>query len=156
LLLEDLVLISPSGHPLAEAADVGLGDLEDAVWISTRHGSVGATSLQRICAEAGFEPRVSYRSNDYDVVRGLVRCGLGVALVPALGHVADPGVVARRLAEVAVYRHVEVHARPAVRNPAVDGVMTALVAAAGALRHADRELLREAAEPRTIAGRIRG
>jgi DNA-binding transcriptional LysR family regulator len=156
LLLEDLVLIFPSGHPLAEAADVGLGDLEDAVWISTRHGSVGATSLQRICAEAGFEPRVSYRSNDYDVVRGLVRCGLGVALVPALGHVADPGVVARRLAEVTVYRHVEALARPAVRNPAVDGVVTALVAAAGALRHADRELLREAAEPRTIAGRIRG
>jgi DNA-binding transcriptional LysR family regulator len=76
---------------------------------------------------------VSYRSNDYDVVRGFVRCGLGVALVPALGHVADPGVVTCRLAGMTVYRHVEVLDRPAIRNPAVEGVVAALVAAAGAL-----------------------
>jgi DNA-binding transcriptional LysR family regulator len=139
LFREGLVLILPSGHPLAEAAEVRVDDLEDAVWVTTRQGSVGATCLQRICAEAGFEPRVSYRSNDYDVVRGFVRCGLGVALVPALGHVADPGVVTRRLAGMTVYRHVEVLDRPALRNPAVEGVVAALVAAAGALdRHVGR------------------
>jgi hypothetical protein len=32
-----------------------------------------------------------------------------------------------------VYRHVEVLDRPAIRNPAVEGVVAALVAAAGAL-----------------------
>jgi DNA-binding transcriptional LysR family regulator len=156
LLREELVLILPSGHPLGEATEVRLSDLEDAVWVTTRRGSVGATCLQRICAEAGFEPRVSYRSNDYDVIRGFVRCGLGVALVPALGRVADPGVVTRRLAGVTVYRHVEVLARPAIRNPAVEGVVAALAAVAGALHDPERGLLHEAAEPRTTAGHGRG
>ena len=156
LLREDLVLILPAGHPPAAAAEVRLGDLEDAVWVSTLQGSVGATCLQRICAEAGFEPRVSYRSNDYDVVRGFVRSGLGVALVPALGHVADPGVVTPRLAGVAACRQVEVLARPAVRNPAVDGVVAALSAAAGALHDPARGLLHEAAEPLATAGHVGG
>jgi DNA-binding transcriptional LysR family regulator len=147
LLREDLVLILPSGHPLAEAAEVRLTELEDAVWVTTRQGSVGATCLQRICAEAGFEPRVSFRSNDYDVIRGFVRSGLGVALLPALGHVADPGVVTSRLAGSAAYRHVELLARPAIRNPAVEGVVAALAAAVGALHDSQRELLQEAAEP---------
>jgi DNA-binding transcriptional LysR family regulator len=155
LLREELVLILPAGHPLAEAAEVRVSELEDEVWVTTRQGSVGATCLQRICAEAGFEPRVSYRSNDYDVVRGFVRCGLGVALVPALGHVADPGVVTCRLAGMSVYRHVEVLARPAIRNPAVEGVVAALVAAAGAFHDSERGLLHEAAEQLTTAGHIR-
>jgi DNA-binding transcriptional LysR family regulator len=156
LLREELVLVLPSGHPLAEASEVRLSELEDAVWVTTRRGSVGATCLQRICAEAGFEPRVSHRSNDYDVIRGFVRCGLGVALVPALGHVADPGLVTSRLAGVAVHRHVGVLARPTVRNPAVDGVVAALAAVSAALHDPDRGLLHEAAEPRTTAGPVRG
>ncbi len=156
LLREDLVLLVPSGHPLAEATEVRLEDLEEAAWITTRQGSVGATCLQRICAEAGFQPRVSYRSNDYDVVRGFVRCGLGVALVPALGHVADPGVVPCRLAGVPVYRHVELLARPAIGNPAVEGVVAALVAVAGAFRDSERGVLHETAEPLTTAGPVRG
>ena len=152
MLREDLVLILPAGHPLAEAAEVRVSELEDAVWVTTRQGSVGATCLQRICAEAGFEPRVSYRSNDYDVVCGFVRSGLGVALVPALGHVAVPGVVTCRLAGATVCRHVEVLARPAIRNPAVEGVMAALVAAAGAFHDSERGLLHEAAEQLTTTG----
>jgi DNA-binding transcriptional LysR family regulator len=155
LLREDLVLMLPSGHPLAEAGEVRLGELADAVWVTTRPGSVGAACLQRICAEAGFEPRVSYRSNDYDVIRGLVRSGLGVALMPVLGHVADPGVVTSRLAGVSVHRHVGVLARPAIRNPAVEGVVAALTAAAGALHDSERGLLHEAAEPLTTTGHVR-
>jgi DNA-binding transcriptional LysR family regulator len=156
LLREDLVLILPCGYPLAEAAELRLTELEDAVWVTTRLGSVGATCLQRMCAEAGFEPRVSHRSNDYDVIRGFVRSGLGVALLPALGHVADPGVVTSRLAGSTVYRHVEVIARPAIRNPAVEGVLAALAAAAaGAVHDSERGLLHEAAEPLTTAGHVR-
>ena len=50
-----------------------------------------------MCADADFVPRVSYRSNDYDVIRGFVRA-LGIALVPVMGHVEDPGVVTARVA----------------------------------------------------------
>ncbi len=126
LLCEDLVLLMPTGHPLAAAGEARLEELADAPWVTTRQGTDGATCLQRLCAGAGFEPRVSYRSNDYDVVRGLVRSGLGIALVPVLGHVPDPGVVAARLGGRGAQRHVGVLTRADGRNPAVEGVVAAL------------------------------
>ncbi|MGY1683275.1 LysR family transcriptional regulator [Geodermatophilus sp. SYSU D01176] len=126
LLREDLVLLLPAGHPLAGAGEARLAELADATWVTTRQGTDGATCLHRLCAEAGFEPRVSYRSNDYDVIRGFVRSGLGIALVPVLGHAPGPGVVAARLAGCGAHRHVGVLTRAEARNPAVDGVVAAL------------------------------
>jgi DNA-binding transcriptional LysR family regulator len=126
LLREDLVLLLPSGHPSSGGGELRLEQLRDAVWVTTRHGTAGATCLQRLCAEMGFEPIVSYRSNDYAVIRGFVRSGLGIALVPALGHAPDAGVVTARLAGTAAHRHVGVLTRADARNPAVDGVIAAL------------------------------
>ena len=106
LVSERLVLLLPDGHDLANAATVTLSDLAEETWVRTREGSTGATCLDRICAEAEIVPRVSVRSNDYDVIREFVRTGLGIALVPALGHVPAEGVVARPLDGVNVRRHV--------------------------------------------------
>ena len=153
LLREDLVLVLPCGHRLAEAEEVGLEELAEAVWVTTRQGTEGATCLERVCAEAGFEPRVSYRSIDYDVIRGFVRSGLGIALVPVLGHLPDPGVVTTRLAGLSVHRHVGVLTRAAVRNPAVEGVVAALTAAV-ALHDPEPGWLHEAAR-RASAGHVR-
>jgi DNA-binding transcriptional LysR family regulator len=147
LLREDLVLLLPPGHPQGGAGEVRLGDLADALWIAPRQGTAGATCLQRVCAEAGFEPRVGYRSNDYDVVRGFVRSGLGVALVPVLGAVADPGVATARLAGLEVHRHVGVLTRPGLGNPAVAGVVAALTAAAADRHDPGRGVCREGALP---------
>jgi DNA-binding transcriptional LysR family regulator len=108
LLCEDLVLLMPTGHPPAAAGEARLEELADATWVTTRQGTDGAACLQRLCAGAGFEPRVSYRSNHYDVVRGFVRSGLGIALVPVLGHVPDPGVIGARLGGRGAQRHVGV------------------------------------------------
>jgi DNA-binding transcriptional LysR family regulator len=38
----------------------------------------------RSCHAAGFEPRVSFESDDYQTVQGLVAAGVGVALIPGL------------------------------------------------------------------------
>jgi hypothetical protein len=46
-------------------------------------------------------------------------------------------------------------ARPAARHPAIEAVIAALTAAAGALHDSDRRLLREAPEPVTTAGHVR-
>jgi DNA-binding transcriptional LysR family regulator len=53
----------------------------------------------RSCLAAGFEPKVTFESDDYETVQGLVAAGVGVALIPhlALTHV-HPGIVVRALA----------------------------------------------------------
>src|SRR5689334_19530854 len=92
LLREDLLLLRPrdSGLPAY------LPNLSQARWITGREGTAGALTLIRLCAAAGFEAMITFRSNNYDVVRELVCASLGVAVVPALGHVPSEGIDATR------------------------------------------------------------
>jgi DNA-binding transcriptional LysR family regulator len=145
LLREDLVLLLPVGHPSAGSESVALDALEDAIWVTTREGTEGATSLRRMCADAGFAPKVSHRSNDYDVIRGFVRSGLGIALVPVMGHVEDPGVVTARVSGAPVHRHVGILTRTEVGNPAVSGVVAALRNAAAAIHDREHRLVHQPA-----------
>src|SRR5262249_56805537 len=43
-----------------------------------------AKHVIRSCHAAGFEPTVSFESDDYQTVQGLVAAGVGVALIPEL------------------------------------------------------------------------
>jgi len=132
LLVEDLFLLLPAGHRLV-GKTVNLDDLRNEKWISTRETSAGATSLRRACAQADFNPEVGYRSNDYDVIRGFVRSGLGIALVPALGHIVSEGVEATLIQDLQIHRHViALHGAGNV-NAAVSGAIRSLKAAAESL-----------------------
>lgn len=133
LLHEDLVLLLPRGHRLAGADEVGLPDLEGETWVATREGTAAASCLSRLCAGAGFAPRIDYRSNDYAVVRGFVRSGLGIALVPALGYQPTEAVVAGRLAGVAARRHITALHRTVAANPVVADAVRAMRGAAAQL-----------------------
>lgn len=132
LLTEDLFLLLPADHRLVDE-QITLADLRDEKWISTRETTSGASSLRRICAQADFIPTVDYRSNDYDVIRGFVRSGLGIALVPALGHVVSEGVVATGVEDLQIRRHVVALHRAAHVNAAVSRAITSLHAAADSL-----------------------
>ena len=43
-----------------------------------------ARHVVRSCRAAGFEPSVSFETDDYQTVQGLVAAGVGVALIPQL------------------------------------------------------------------------
>ena len=126
LLDEDLLLLLPGGHPLASAGLVPLGELEGETWISSREDTSGASCLRRICASAGFAPRVDYRSNDYDAITNFVGAGLGIAIIPTLGYVPNGGVVAAKLEDVQMYRQVAALHGSRRANPAVSGAIEAL------------------------------
>jgi DNA-binding transcriptional LysR family regulator len=50
------------------------------------------------CANAGFQPRVAYESDDFGVVQGLVGAGVGVALIPELALIGErPDIIVRRI-----------------------------------------------------------
>ena len=140
LLRESLVLLVEPHHPaaVAGAGPVPLAALADETWASSRDDSAGARSLERLCAGAGFAPRIAFRSNDYQVVRGLVAAGLGVALVPALASVA--GASATRTLDVtaprAGRRVLALHRR-VDDNPQLDLLLDALTRAARALARDD-------------------
>lgn len=130
---EDLVLLLPEGHPLIRSPGLRLHDLAAEKWISTREGTAGATCLTRMCAAQGFAPTVVVRSNDYDTIHGLVRSGLGIALVPALSHVESEGVCSTQSLELPVRRHVFVQHRTSKVNPVVTSALAAIESATGVL-----------------------
>ena len=132
LLVEDLRLLLPESHPLAGRDEaLGLADLASQTWIATNTGSPGASCMRHLCIDAGFEPRVGFRSNDYDVIHGFVQAGLGIGLVPALSHEPRRGVLTRSLKDVQAHRHVDIVHREGNQNPLLPGFIDALRRSAG-------------------------
>jgi DNA-binding transcriptional LysR family regulator len=108
LLLEDPMLVAlPAEHALAGKRALALADLRDQDWVQTSATSPCARHVVRSCVAAGFEPKVTFESDDYETVQGLVAAGVGVALIPhlALTHV-HPGIVVRALAPRSPARRV--------------------------------------------------
>jgi len=84
-LLEDPMHVAlPAAHPLADKRALTLADLRDENWVQTSESSPCARHVVRSCLAAGFEPRVTFESDDYETVQGLVAAGVGVALIPRL------------------------------------------------------------------------
>jgi DNA-binding transcriptional LysR family regulator len=84
LLTEELLLVVPEGHRLAGLASVPLSALAGESILLPRTtmnaGNVMADALRR----AGVEPRLSYRANYPELIRALVKRGLGVAPMPKM------------------------------------------------------------------------
>ncbi|MEV8096324.1 LysR family transcriptional regulator [Kitasatospora sp. NPDC085879] len=84
LLDDPLVVLVPAGHRLAgpDGGPVRVGELADEQWIAGCPQCRG--HLVELCAEAGFEPRIDFATDDYPAVVGLVAAGLGVAVLPGM------------------------------------------------------------------------
>jgi DNA-binding transcriptional LysR family regulator len=107
-LLEDPMHVAlPATHPLALAPELTLADLHDQDWVQTSVASPCARHVVRSCLAAGFEPNVTFESDDYETVQGLVAAGVGVALIPRLALTrVHPGIVVRELAPHSPVRKV--------------------------------------------------
>jgi DNA-binding transcriptional LysR family regulator len=95
-LLDDPMHVAmPPSHRLARKRALRLEDLRGESWVQTSAASPCARHVVRCCHAAGFEPAVSFESDDYQTVQGLVAAGVGVALVPelALSSVRDDIVI---------------------------------------------------------------
>jgi DNA-binding transcriptional LysR family regulator len=110
-LFEDpMKLALPKGHRLARKELVTLADLSNDAWVQTSEASACARHVVRVCRAAGFEPRVSFESDDYLTVQGLVAAGVGVALIPqlALSQTVSYDIAVRELQPDGPVRHVVV------------------------------------------------
>ena len=134
VLREDLLVVR-AGDGAEQSGEVDLSELAGETWVSTREGTSGAAVLRHLCRAQGFEPSVSYRSNNYSVIRGLVRAGLGIALVPALGHRPGPGLSATRMDGSPAFREILVASSPTAPTPVVEAFIASFRRAAGRFAH---------------------
>jgi LysR family transcriptional activator of glutamate synthase operon len=92
LFEQPLRLVVPDDHRLAHRKRVQLEELADDDLIAMRpeYGLRGMTD--DLLANAGIRPPIAFEGEDPETVRGLVKAGLGVALLPGDGiAVADKG-----------------------------------------------------------------
>ncbi len=82
LVSEELVVLLPREHPLAERGQVRMAELSGQPFISFRQGARLRELLVSAARQAGFEPHVTVESNESQRVRRLVALGLGVAILP--------------------------------------------------------------------------
>ncbi|HTW13311.1 MAG TPA: LysR substrate-binding domain-containing protein [Solirubrobacteraceae bacterium] len=108
LLFNDpLYAALPVNHMLVRKHALTLSDLCNEDWVQTSAASANARYVVDQCRLAGFAPRVSFESDDYETVQGLVAAGVGVALIPRLALTrVHPGIVVRALEPVSPVRNV--------------------------------------------------
>ena len=90
-VLDDPLLIAlPYSHPLAARSAISLADLRDDEWMVCGVGGtcIDSNVVLRACDAAGFEPRITFESEDYSAIMGMVASGMGVALIPSLALVS--------------------------------------------------------------------
>jgi DNA-binding transcriptional LysR family regulator len=138
-LLEDpMRLVLPAEHRLAKRRRLSLEDLRDEPWIQTSSTSPCARHVVRSCLAAGFEPAVSFESDDYQTVQGLVAAGVGVALIPRLAlSTVRSDIVIRSLGSDGPSRTVLAATRRAPLPPAAAAMLDVLQAAARAYEYAE-------------------
>jgi DNA-binding transcriptional LysR family regulator len=80
-----LAIALPVAHPLARQATVNLADLADEPFVlwPAREGRGFHDRVVRLCAEAGFAPRVAQEAHGMHGVLSLVAVETGVSVVPA-------------------------------------------------------------------------
>ena len=80
------------------------------------HPPLTRTLVLRACDTAGFEPRITFESEDYSAIMGMVASGMGVALIPSLALVsAREDIAIRPLRDARPVRRVR--AAVAVERP---------------------------------------
>jgi DNA-binding transcriptional LysR family regulator len=129
LLDDPMHVVLPVDHELARRPELRLADLRTQDWVQTSEQSPCARYVVRSCLAAGFEPHVTFESDDYETVQGLVAAGVGVALVPRLaltrGH---PGIVVRELEPKSPMRAVLAATAPGPGIPPAARAMVRILA----------------------------
>ncbi len=135
---EPQLLVVPVGHPAGQRPKVRLADLAGEPWITTYGTDTPVSVLERASALEGFSPTIRCRSDHYEVTLGLVRAGLGVALVPSLGAQGAAGIQMCRVEGPKLYRRIGAAVRPTNPNPALRSFIAYLRDASAQLRNASR------------------
>jgi DNA-binding transcriptional LysR family regulator len=106
---EPFLLALPTGEPALAGLPPGEGEIDVAElsvlaevdWITNSRGSDDDEVVHRLCALAGFVPRIAHRVDSLHLVQSLVSAGFGIGLLPRLAVRADqPGVLLRGVAGV--------------------------------------------------------
>ncbi len=84
LMTEEIYLMVPPGHRLAERTSIDLKEVEHEPFISLKPGNTIRDLTDSFCRQAGFTPKVAFEGDEPSTIRGLITASLGVGFVSEL------------------------------------------------------------------------
>lgn len=127
LLREPLAALLPVGHRLATAERTSLRELAQETFVGLPSGNALRELMEHACGRVGFAPHVAVEANQLASVWGMVRAGLGVAVLPRSAVGAATGVRAVTIEERFLHRDLVMVWRRAQRLPAPAETVLALL-----------------------------
>ncbi|MCY9669781.1 LysR family transcriptional regulator [Paenibacillus alginolyticus] len=108
LMTEEIFLLAPPEHRLADRDAISLSEVKDEPFISMNEGYGFRNLTDAFCREAGFTPNIAFEGDEPNIIGSLVRKGLGVAFVPALSlpDTTVPSPVRLRITSPACHRTI--------------------------------------------------
>ena len=93
------VAVLPKCHPLAKNAVIALSDLADENFLILGLAESPYYSVEELCREAGFEPKITYQGTRIDLILRMIEEGLGVSLImeKSLGNSLSDQLVTREI-----------------------------------------------------------
>lgn len=79
---DELFIMVPSDHPLAERTSVTLHDVADEPFIHLKEGYALRKNVERCFGECGITPHWAYELDEVSTIAGFVAAGLGITLLP--------------------------------------------------------------------------
>lgn len=123
---DEIVLVLPAEHPLTAQETIDLKACADQRWTFDVTGSYMSDLATRLCREAGFEPSVICRFNNYMLALRHVETGRSIALLPSLAIDPHYRVATRPLSPPVTRRITAALRRPQAPRPEITAVLTAL------------------------------
>src|SRR5919112_2497010 len=134
LIDDPMYVCLPAGHPLAHKRDLKLEELAEESWILGTTGSCPDASIfLHSCQLAGFEPHVTFNSDDYFAIQGFVAAGVGASFIPDLALISvRDDIVVRSLGPRPPARVVwAATLKDSFRSPAKQAMLDVLVEVGG-------------------------
>jgi len=107
VLQEELLLVTYPAHPLAKKRHIRPVDLDKQPFILFEAGSVTRRLVDEFFTRERIEPDVVMETENVEIIKAMVRFGLGISIIPwqaAAADVAAQALFCRRIAGHALHR----------------------------------------------------
>ena len=89
VLQEELLLITYPAHPLAKKKSISPADLDKQDFVLFETGSITRRLVEQFFAREGVNPDVIMETENVEIIKAMVRSGLGISIIPSQAAASD-------------------------------------------------------------------
>jgi LysR family transcriptional regulator, low CO2-responsive transcriptional regulator len=89
VLEEELLLITYPTHPLAKKKSISPADLDKQHFVLFETGSITRRLVEAFFTRQGIEPEIIMETENVEIIKAMVRNGLGISIIPWQAAAAD-------------------------------------------------------------------